>query len=147
MAGRARDDARPSHVHLRHGEVHSKPHPETCGAFPSRKRSTARYPHPANGGGRYFKRIYQRFALDSDHYITGKFEFGDSAHESEVPGARQTADTGLGEARARTATSHAPSACPRNAYGMRRRAGARGAAHACWHATISQRMALRCFLV
>lgn len=30
------------------------------------------------GMWRYFKRIYQRFALESDRYITGKFEFGDA---------------------------------------------------------------------
>ena len=48
------------------------------------------------GMGRYFKRIYQRFALDSDHYITGKFEFGDSAHEAQST-VTQPADPGLGE--------------------------------------------------
>jgi len=43
---------------------------------------------------RYFKRIYQRFALDSDHYITGKFEFGDS-HEPAGPNpAEQSANLG-----------------------------------------------------
>ena len=49
------------------------------------------------GMGRYFKRIYQRFALDSDHYITGKFEFGDSAHESQSTAAQPADGTGLGE--------------------------------------------------
>ena len=31
------------------------------------------------GMWRYFRRIYQRFALESDRYITGKFEFGEVA--------------------------------------------------------------------
>ncbi|KOO53862.1 hypothetical protein Ctob_012795 [Chrysochromulina tobinii] len=34
------------------------------------------------GMARYFKRIYQRFALDSDHYITGKFEFGGQQNDT-----------------------------------------------------------------
>jgi len=34
---------------------------------------------------RYFTRIYQRFALESDRYITGKFEFGESDTASSTP--------------------------------------------------------------
>lgn len=46
------------------------------------------------GMGRYFKRIYRRFALESDRMITGKFEFGDYAPSgAEV----RSASSGLGE--------------------------------------------------
>jgi len=46
------------------------------------------------GMGRYFKRIYRRFALESDRMITGKFEFGDSVPTgAEV----RSAASGLGE--------------------------------------------------
>ena len=48
------------------------------------------------GMWRYFKRIYQRFALESDRYITGKFEFGDSAMSATA--LEETVTTGgLGE--------------------------------------------------
>jgi len=47
------------------------------------------------GMGRYFKRIYNRFALDSDHYITGKFEFGGS--EPTSSSSEQLREHGLGE--------------------------------------------------
>ena len=51
------------------------------------------------GMWRYFKRIYQRFALESDRYITGKFEFGDmnptANHQIVAAGMG-----GLGEVRA-----------------------------------------------
>jgi len=43
------------------------------------------------GMWRYFKRIYQRFALESDRYITGKFEFGD---ESTQPSPSPTGNQG-----------------------------------------------------
>ena len=41
-------------------------------------------PHPPLPH-RYFRRIYQRFALESDRYITGKFEFGDQPQGPAVP--------------------------------------------------------------
>ena len=46
------------------------------------------------GMWRYFKRIYQRFALESDRYITGKFEFGDAPN---APTMEDAATGGLGE--------------------------------------------------
>jgi len=47
------------------------------------------------GMWRYFKRIYQRFALESDRYITGKFEFGD-AHTSAGANDEPITAAGMG---------------------------------------------------
>jgi len=54
------------------------------------------------GMARYFKRIYNRFALDSDHYITGKFEFDTGGPTSPPtsqpsPGYEQQHSLGFGE--------------------------------------------------
>ena len=39
----------------------------------------------------------RRAALDSDHYITGKFEFGDSSHEAPPSAPPPDVQSGLGE--------------------------------------------------
>ena len=52
---------------------------------------------------RYFKRIYQRFALESDRYITGKFEFGETSTLTTATPNESCATASLGEVRTRGA--------------------------------------------
>lgn len=50
------------------------------------------------GMWRYFKRIYQRFALESDRMISGKFEFVDTALPAgDATSNREAGSGGLGE--------------------------------------------------